>query len=135
MGSLWADMSEDFAEFTKILVVDDDQDTRDLLQFMLEENGATITVASSAQEALLIFEQVAPDLIISDVGMPGMSGYELIQQIRTRPNGATPAIALTAYARDEDRHRALEAGFNDYITKPVDPLELIDRVQRYCKRS
>ncbi len=129
-------MSEDFVKFTKILVVDDDQDTRDLLQFMLEENGATIAVASCAQEALSMFEQVAPDLIISDVGMPGMSGYDLIQQIRTLPHGgATPAIALTAYARDEDRHRALEAGFNDYLTKPVDPLELIDRVQRYCKQS
>lgn len=129
-------MSEAFVEFTKILVVDDDPDTRDLLQFMLEDNGATIAVASSAQEALSMFEQIAPDLIISDVGMPGMSGYDLIQHIRTLPHGGTtPAIALTAYARDEDRDRALEAGFNDYLTKPVDPLELIDRVQRYCKRS
>lgn len=117
-----------------ILVVDDDPDTRDLLRFMLEDEGAIVTVAPNAKAALLILEERFPTLLVSDVAMPEMDGFELIGRVRELPKGeALPAIALTAYARDEDRQQALNSGFNDYLTKPIDPLELIRLVQQYCE--
>lgn len=117
----------------KILVVDDDQDTRDLLRFMLEDYGAIVTVVSSAKEALTTLDAATPDVLISDVAMPQMDGYSLIEQIRQRPSGEQlPAIALTAYARQEDRDQAIQAGFNDHLAKPVDPLELMKLIQQYC---
>jgi CheY-like chemotaxis protein len=116
-----------------ILVVDDDPDTRDLLRFMLEDEGAIVTVAPNAKEALSILERQFPTLLVSDVAMPEMDGFELIGRVRELPKGeALPAIALTAYAREEDRQQALSSGFNDYLTKPIDPLELIRIVQQYC---
>lgn len=116
-----------------ILVVDDDPDTRDLLRFMLEDEGAIVTVAPNAKEALSILEKQFPTLLVSDVAMPEMDGFELIGHIRKLPDGGNiPAIALTAYARDEDRQQALRSGFDDYLTKPIDPLELIRIVQHYC---
>ncbi|BAS58902.1 MULTISPECIES: response regulator [Leptolyngbya] len=116
-----------------ILVVDDDPDTRDLLRFMLEDEGAIVTVAPNAKEALSLLERELPKLLVSDVAMPEMDGFELIGRVRELPKGETlPAIALTAYAREEDRQAALRSGFNDYLTKPVDPLELIRLVQQYC---
>jgi CheY-like chemotaxis protein len=116
-----------------ILVVDDDPDTRDLLRFMLEDEGAIVTVAHNAKEALSLLETERPRLLVSDVAMPEMDGFELIGLVRQLPQGeGLPAIALTAYARDEDRQQALRSGFNDYLTKPIDPLELINVVQRYC---
>lgn len=116
-----------------ILVVDDDPDTRDLLRFMLEDEGAIVTVAPNAKEALSILERQFPTLLVSDVAMPEMDGFELIGRVRKLPEGENiPAIALTAYARDEDRQQALHSGFDDYLTKPIDPLELIRIVQQYC---
>lgn len=116
-----------------IFVVDDDPDTRDLLRFMLEEEGAIVTVATNAKEALSLLEKELPTILVSDVAMPEMDGFQLIAQIRELPQGAElPAIALTAYAREEDRLQAIRSGFNDYLTKPVDPLELMQLIQRYC---
>lgn len=119
-----------------VFVVDDDPDTRDLLRFMLEEEGAIVTVATNAKEALSLLAEQLPAILVSDVAMPEMDGFQLIQQVRGLPQGAElPAIALTAYAREEDRLQAINSGFNDYLTKPVDPLELMRLIQQYCISS
>lgn len=120
-------------EQINVFVVDDDPDTRDLLQFMLEEEGANVTVATNAKEALSLLEKELPAILVSDVAMPEMDGFQLIGLVRELPKGTElPAIALTAYAREEDRLQAINAGFNDYLTKPIDPLELMRVIQQYC---
>jgi CheY-like chemotaxis protein len=111
-----------------VLVVDDEPDSNDLVQTLLAACGAEVRVAASARQALDILERWRPDVLISDIGMPGEDGYALIQQIRQRPEergGQTPAVALTAYARVEDRVKILTAGFQMHVTKPVDPTELV----------
>jgi CheY-like chemotaxis protein len=112
----------------KVLVVDDEVDTRELLRVGIGQCGAEVSTASSAQEALTTLEAERPDLLISDIGMPGEDGYELIRKVRALPagrGGKIPAIALTAYARTEDRLWALKAGFQMHITKPVEMAELV----------
>jgi CheY-like chemotaxis protein len=111
----------------KILIVDDEPDARHLLTTLLERMGASVVKAASADEALRQLERERPDLLISDIEMPGCDGYDLIRRVRALPpgrGGAIPAAALTAYARSEDRLRALVAGFNVHIAKPVQPAEL-----------
>lgn len=111
----------------RALVVDDEEDTRDMLCAVLEMCGAQVTLAGSASEALHLFELAPPDVLLSDIGMPDQDGYALIAQIRDLPGdkgGRVPAVALTAYARTDDRTRALVSGFNTYVPKPVEPLEL-----------
>ncbi len=111
----------------KILVVDDEPDTRDMLQAGLGQCGAEVTAAASAAEALAAIEKHAPDLVISDIGMPGEDGYELMRRVRALPaeaGGRVPAIALTAYARVEDRMHALRAGYQMHVPKPVELAEL-----------
>ncbi|BAZ08372.1 multi-sensor hybrid histidine kinase [Calothrix sp. NIES-4071] len=112
----------------KILVVDDEPDARDLIQCVLEDAQATVITASSAQEALELVTLEAPDILISDIGMPDEDGYELIRKIRSLPEETArkiPAVALTAYARAEDRKRTMLAGYQMHITKPVESSELI----------
>ncbi|MGG6264469.1 PAS domain-containing hybrid sensor histidine kinase/response regulator [Leptolyngbya sp. AN03gr2] len=110
----------------QILIVDDDRDNLDLLRFLLQADGAIVTALTSPQAALDRIAQTPSDLIISDVGMPQMSGYELIRRVRALPQGSRiPALALTAFARTEDQAEALQAGFQRYVTKPVDPIELL----------
>ena len=107
----------------KVLVVDDDYDTRDFLRFGISQCGADVVTAGSAQEAIKIIEAESINFIVSDIGMPGEDGFHLIRKIRALPaerGGALPAIALTAYARKEDRLRALEAGYQMHVLKPVD---------------
>jgi PAS domain S-box-containing protein len=111
----------------QILVVEDEADTRDLLVICLREWGAAVQAVSSAQEAIAAIRQTLPDLLISDIGMPGEDGYDLIRQVRALPptaGGQLPAIALTAYARDSDREKSLSAGFQKHVSKPVEPGEL-----------
>ena len=112
-----------------ILVVDDEPDTRRLLRTMLEQCGSEVVTAESATEALAAFAESKPDVLISDIGMPGEDGYELIGKLRAAEAEGqaerVPAIALTAYARFEDRVRALNAGFQVHVTKPIEPVELI----------
>jgi CheY-like chemotaxis protein len=111
----------------KILVVDDEPDTRDLLKAGLGQCGAEVTAAASAAEAFEAIEKSAPDLLISDIGMPGEDGYELMRRVRRLPpeaGGRVPAIALTAYARVEDRMHALRAGYQMHVPKPVELAEL-----------
>ncbi|UGQ48230.1 ATP-binding protein [Massilia endophytica] len=115
----------------RVLVVDDEPDTRDLIKRVLSDCNARVEVAGGAAEALQLMPAVQPELIVSDIGMPEMDGFELLARIRALPahlGGRTPAIALTAFARAEDRERALQAGFASHIAKPVEPAELITSV-------
>jgi signal transduction histidine kinase/ActR/RegA family two-component response regulator len=112
----------------RILVVDDDQDSVDMLAAILEEYGATVAKCTSAAEAVPLLQSILPDLLISDIGMPREDGYALIRRVRALPRdggGATPAIALTAFARSEDRTRALTLGFQAHLPKPVELAELL----------
>lgn len=113
---------------TTILVVDDEPDARELLRIILESCGVTVLDAASVKDALAALEHDRVDLIVSDIGMPEEDGYGLIRRVRALPNQATattPAVALTAFARNEDRTRALLEGFNMHMTKPVEPAELL----------
>ncbi len=110
-----------------VLAVDDEPDARVLLKRVLEECGARVFIAASAQEGLVTLQRELPDMIISDIGMPGEDGYEFIKQVRQlkpEAGGRTPAAALTAFARAEDRTRALRAGYQTHVAKPVEPTEL-----------
>jgi PAS domain S-box-containing protein len=121
-----------------ILIVDDEHDTRELLRTSLSECGAEVTVAGSVAEAFAAFEASIPDILISDIGMPDVDGYELIRRLRELPlegGGKVPAIALTAYARVEDRLKALRAGFQMHVPKPVELAELVTVVASVAGRS
>ncbi len=108
----------------KVLVVDDEPDAREAVNRFLIASGAESALAASAAEARALLESFAPDIILSDIGMPGQDGYEFIKTARTK-GVKTPAIALTAFARSEDRIRALQAGFQTHLPKPVEPGELL----------
>jgi CheY-like chemotaxis protein len=117
----------------RVLVVDDEADSRDYVTFVLEEAGATVTSVSSAVAALEILEilTLQPDVLVSDIGMPEMDGYMLMQKIRAlspEAGGNIPAIALSAYAGEFDRQRALVAGFQRHLAKPVEPERLIETI-------
>jgi PAS domain S-box-containing protein len=112
----------------KVLVVDDEADARELVQTLLEQCRAEVDTASSAADALALLGTREYDVIVSDIGMPGQDGYAFIAAVRAlgaERGGRTPAVALTAYARTEDRTRALLAGFQSHVAKPVEPLELL----------
>jgi len=112
----------------RILVVEDDRDTRELLTLVLNRCGAKVTAVGSAKEGLDLIKKEVPDLMVSDIGMSGENGYELIKKIRLLPaekGGHLPAIALTAYAGAADRRRALLSGFQTHLAKPVEPDELL----------
>ncbi len=122
----------------KVLVVDDEADTRELLKVGISQCGAEVTTAASAQEALEVIEKARPEILISDIGMPDEDGYELIKKVRALPadgGGRVPAIALTAYARTEDRLRALRAGYQMHVTKPVELSELVAVIASLIQRS
>jgi len=111
----------------RVLVVDDEIDARTLLSAMLERCGAQVVAVSSAREGLESVESWKPDVLIADIGMPVEDGYGLIKKVRALPKergGLTPALALTAYARTEDRVRALSEGYQVHLAKPVDRFEL-----------
>jgi PAS domain S-box-containing protein len=112
----------------RILVVEDDPDTQDLLKTVLQRHGAEVVTVGSAASALAEFERAKPDVIISDIAMAGENGYELIRKIRSfgpAAGGHVPAIALTAYASIADRRRALLAGFQTHLAKPIEPDDLL----------
>ena len=120
----------------RVLVVDDEADARELLEMVLGQAGATVESAGSAEAALAACSAFRPDVLVSDIGMPGRDGYALIRDLRARgvnDGGTTPAIALTAYARADDRDRALAAGFDVHLGKPVDPDELLEAVARLVR--
>ena len=114
-------------EGLRILVVDDNADGRTLTSMVLTQAGASVTAAASVREALQMLEVQRPDVVVSDIGLPDEDGYRLIQRIREHEaehEGFLPAVALTGYARAEDRARILAAGFQAHVPKPVDPIEL-----------
>jgi len=120
-----------------VLVIDDELDSLELVQQVLAASEATVLTATGAREALRLVEARRPDLVISDIGMPLVDGFEVIRRIRSMPDretAAVPAIALTAFSRREDQQRALEAGFDDYLTKPVAPATLLQTVAAIVAR-
>lgn len=117
----------------QILVVDDEADARDVVSATLTRFGASVAAAGSVEEALAAVSRVRPDLVISDIAMPGKDGFELIRLLRDLPpqdGGGIPAVALTAYAREEDHQRALAAGFQFHLSKPVNPGALIRTISQ-----
>ncbi|MBA3322422.1 MAG: PAS domain S-box protein [Pyrinomonadaceae bacterium] len=123
----------------RILVVEDDEDTLALLGRMLERQGARVTLCSSTQSALAAFSDAMFDLLISDIGLPVEDGYMLMAKIRELEAGqgksTIPALALTAYAMENDRRRALDAGFQRHLAKPVSPAELVEVAAKLTKRQ
>jgi signal transduction histidine kinase len=119
-----------------VLVVDDEADALIMVRELLESAGARVTTAVSAEEALVILEKQRPDLLLTDIGMPSVDGFELIRRIRELPRSVRnmPAAALTAYAQPEDRSRALSSGFQVHLAKPIDPGELITAVESLAGR-
>ncbi|HXI92098.1 MAG TPA: ATP-binding protein, partial [Blastocatellia bacterium] len=115
-------------EGVSVMVVDDEPDTREMLRIMIGQLGAEVRACASSEEAMRLLSEWQPDVIVSDIEMPGEDGYELIRKVRrseaNRGNGKVPAVALTAYGRVEDRMRALAAGYQMHIAKPAEPAEL-----------
>jgi len=116
----------------RILVVDDDRDTREMLRFILEQDAAQVIAASSVAEALERYKSSRPDVIVADIAMPEYNGYALIAQIRAHDKElgrSTPAIALTAYTSPADEATALAAGFQKYMSKPFEPAKIIEAIR------
>jgi CheY-like chemotaxis protein len=118
-------------EGVRVLVVDDHADDRELLAVILRRQGAEVQLVDSAAKALEMIKSWRPDVMVSDIEMPDEDGYTLMRKVRELPDAvaaATPAIALTAHARIEDRKRAIDAGYEHHIAKPIDRVRLIDAV-------
>jgi CheY-like chemotaxis protein len=112
----------------RVLLVDDDDDGREVTAAILRAHGAVVDTAASAREAVGMLDLAVPDILVSDIGMPEEDGLSLLRRVRARPaadGGRVPAVALTAYARAEDRTKSLMAGFNTHVTKPVETAELV----------
>ncbi|MCM2256819.1 MAG: ATP-binding protein [Vicinamibacteria bacterium] len=135
-AALGADDAPDITGI-RVLIVEDDDDARELVEKVLASHGANVKAATSALEALGVLARERVDVLLSDIEMPGTDGYQLIRQLRVRPaeqGGTVPAAALTAYARTEDRLRALRAGFQIHLSKPVQPAELVTVVASLAAR-
>jgi CheY-like chemotaxis protein len=120
-----------------VLVVEDDADTRDLIKTILANAGAAPVAAANARDGLSAARRIRPHVLVSDLAMPGEDGFEVVRQVKSwmaEAGVVLPALALTAYARPEDRDRALAAGFDHYIAKPVEPAELVREVARLAGR-
>ena len=119
------------------LVVDDDCDARDLVTEVLRSRGMHVTTVASAEEGLAVLDRETPDIILSDIAMPDLDGFELIRRVRERPadrGGTIPAVALTAYARPEDTERSLTSGFQVHLAKPIDMEHLVSTVETLARR-
>jgi PAS domain S-box-containing protein len=122
----------------RALVVDDEDDTRDLIAAILARAGASVQTASSVDEALRQFDALPPDVLLADIGMPGTDGYALIREVRNRETETgqhMPAAAITAYAGDHNRERALAAGYDRHLTKPISPSVILETVVSMCGRA
>lgn len=135
-GAPGADAAADCAalETVKVLAVDDDPDARDLIRRMLEACGAVVRTSASASEALAVLRDFAPDVIVSDLGMPDVDGFEFLRRVRAE-NAGHRAVALTAFAQSEDRTRALREGFVAHVSKPVEPAKLISTLASVVGRG
>ena len=115
-------------DHVRVMLVEDDPDNREVLRTILEQHHASVSAHASAREALEVLSSTCPNVLVSDIGLPDIDGYELVRRVRQlepREGGRTPAIAVTAHASSDDRTRALRAGFQAHLTKPVDPRELV----------
>jgi PAS domain S-box-containing protein len=122
----------------RVLVVEDDIETRDMLAAMLDRGGFSYRVATRASEALTVLDDWRPDVIVSDIGMPDMDGYEFARLLRARPaseGGDIPALALSAFARAEDRDLALRSGYQAHVSKPVEPADLVKAITALTGKS
>jgi CheY-like chemotaxis protein len=114
-----------------VLIVDDEEDARDLLTLILQDRGAEVTAVGSAAAALDNLSHRLPDVLVSDIGMPGEDGHAFLRKLRSlgvEQGGQVPAVALTAYATPGDTAKALASGFNHHVRKPVTPAEIVDVV-------
>ena len=122
----------------RVLIVDDEPDARVIISRLIEQTGAEVYACENAREALEMLERLRPDVLMSDIAMPGEDGYSLINRVRSLPperGGHTPAAALTAYAREDDRAKALAAGYQTHIAKPVSPSQLVATIADLAGRS
>jgi CheY-like chemotaxis protein len=122
----------------RIVVVDDDADTRAVLSDALGGAGAEVVVAATSGEAIGLFRMSPPDVLLCDIGLPGIDGYSFMEEIRAlspEEGGRVPAAALTAHARAEDASRALEAGFDKHVPKPIEPAEIVQIVADLAARA
>jgi signal transduction histidine kinase len=121
----------------RVLLVDDDDDGREVVALLMREKGALVTTASNARQALAELDRDLPDVLLSDIGMPEEDGLSLLRKVRLRASasgGSTPAVAITAYARSEDRAQSLLAGFDAYVTKPLEQEELVHAIAKVTGR-
>jgi CheY-like chemotaxis protein len=116
----------------RVLLVEDEPDARELLSLTLKVSGAQVQAVDSARAALSNLQTFKPDVLLSDIGLPVESGYDLIREVRSLPTELSkiPAVALTAFATEKDRQRALSAGFQIHLSKPVEPQALIDVIEK-----
>ncbi len=122
----------------RILLVEDNDDSREMLEFMFSQQNIEVTAVASVAEALEAFNRVPPDILISDIGMPDEDGYALIRKVRQlapEQGGLIPAIALTGYASVQDRDLALEAGYQEHFSKPIDINGLVELVKSLVNNS
>lgn len=120
----------------EVLLLEDEPDTRELIETLFLRAGAKVALAGTGDEAIVALQATTPDLLVSDIGLPGEDGYSVIARVRKLPNGrSVPALALTAYARDEDRQRALDSGFDAHMTKPVEPALLLELAVSLVRRQ
>ena len=132
--SLVIDSSAFHLRGVRVLVVDDEPDSRELITRLLDKHEADVLAAGSADEALKLYRVFKPHVLVSDIGLPEKDGYQLIREIRAA--GSTiPAVALTAFARSEDRQRAMLAGYQVHVAKPLDPQELVITVASLLRRA
>ena len=127
----WTELDRTMLEGVRLLVVEDEADSREMLVTAFEQCGAQVSVASSAREAMEVLRRVIPDAVVCDIGLPGEDGHEFIRKVRgveVERGGRIPALALTAYAGPEDRKKALAAGFDMHVAKPAAPADLVARV-------
>jgi CheY-like chemotaxis protein len=123
---------------TRVLLVEDEDDARDMLEELLTRAGCVVSTACSAAEALERLDDVQPEVIVSDIGMPGEDGYSLMRRIRARGHGRgaeVPSIAVTAYTSTVDRRRAIQAGFDLHVAKPVRAGALLDALRNLVTGS
>jgi CheY-like chemotaxis protein len=118
-------------EGLRVLLVEDEEDARELLALTLRVSGANVDAVESVEEAMTNLQASRPDVLLSDIGLPHESGYDLIRQIRAMPSdlSETPAVALTAFATEKDRQLALSAGFQIHLTKPVEAAVLVEAIE------
>jgi len=118
----------------EVLAIDDQADSRTFLTRILEEHHARVINASSANEGLYVLKKHKPNIVLCDIGMPGVDGYQFIRTMR-EAGDHTPALAVTAFARPEDRLRALRAGYQGHITKPINPAELLATIAVFAEQG